>query len=793
MTVQANPMLAAALDFQQRGWSVIPLQPGDKKPLEKWKHRQNQPATPDEIERIWSLNPAANVGIVTGAISGIVVLDIDNPDALKHVAGLEDVLRKMKAPVVRTGRPDGRGRHIYLRHPGEDLRNFAQRVPGLDGRADGGYVVAPPSVHASGNSYEWVDGYSLDTPLPALPPMLLDMFDTRKGPPRDHANLAPPLARSNKSSYGDRALQDELQRVRSAEPGCRNETLNKASFNLGQLCAGGQLDRASVEHFLLTAAMDCGLSDQEARATIASGLSGGASNPRTSQAARTSHASPASDFQPLNLEILNGTRRAPPLFPTHLLGPKWTNWIDTTAEACSSPKDYVAGSLLTVTSTLVGNARRVSPWEGWVEPAHIWGMIIGDPSASKTPAMRPVLRLLEPIEDQLVSRHAESMSDFAARKAFAEAAEAQWKEECKSARKNGNAVPSRPPEANIPAEPICPQIVVNDVTQEALGLISSANPKGVLFFRDELAGWLYGFGRYGGDGERQLWLEAYNGDKKRIDRIKHPQPIIIRHFSVGILGGIQPERLSEAIIKEVDDGLGARFLYFWPESVPPQRPRPVISDSFAGLAVRRLFGLEMHEDERGFLHPTVRHLTDDAAARFQQWREHHEPDQKALTGLLLKGHYGKMPGMVLRLSLLLEYLRWAANDRNENSPTGVMDFGDVQNVSLLCIESAIQIVEQYFKPMAQRVFGDADVPEGDRLAAQLARWIVDSRPATFNARQARSTSAGPGIRDPRKLEEACEALRDRGWLRFAGSRADGRPGRQSSDWEVNPLLWSSVQ
>jgi hypothetical protein len=791
--------LDAALKYATNGWSVIPVHsirhgactcgraecesPG-KHPVGRWKHRQTVKATLSELSEQWSRTPWANVGIVTGQISGLLVLDIDDADAIKEGSPLSAaMIGGAKTPIALTGRTGGR--HVYLRHPGGSVGNFAGKIPGIDGRGDGGFVVAPPSAHASGRIYSWAgNGYDQGADPADAPDAILALFESG----------APPSASSSPSvlptAYATKAMADELHRVRSASEGTRNSALNAAAFNLGQLCASGQLDRHVVEMELWAAGAQAGLSDAEVRATVQNGLQGGTSKPRAEPPPKlTTATAHVGDYQPLDMSILSGTRRPPPIFPSNHLGPVWARWIAQSAAGCSAPPDYVAGALMVVASSLIGNARRVSPWREWVEPAHLWGMIVGDPSAGKTPGAKAVLRLISPLEDELVRQHAAQLDEHHAKVAVAERAEAEWKKSCKQAEKTGEATPDRPVEANAPREPACPQLQVNDATPEKLGVICQDNPKGVLFFRDELAGWLYGFGRYGGDGERQLWLEAYNGDQRRIDRVKHPVPIFIRHFSVAVFGGMQPERLSEAIIKEVDDGLGARFLYFWPNAVPPRRPTSSEDGSFAGFAFRRLSGLSMPKDERGVMQPEIRTLASQAADVFERWRQVHARD--AQSGLMLKGHYGKMPGLVLRLALIIEYLRWAANDRGGDPEESALAFGDIDCIEKQSVEAAIELIESYFKPMAQRVFGDAEMPVGDRDAVRLAEWLVKVRPETFNARQVRNTAGGPGLRDPKRMEAACEALQDRGWLRFAGTRADNRPGRQTVDWEVNPLIFAA--
>ncbi|MFH1885422.1 MAG: hypothetical protein ABIM40_01885 [Pseudomonadota bacterium] len=99
------------------------------------------------------------------------------------------------------------------------------------------------------------------------------------------ANPAPRQAAPRKnhartSAYGQAALDQELEAVRTAPEGTRNETLNKAAFALGQLIAGGEIDRAEVEAELISAAIEVGLGEDETRKTIRSGMQAGAREPR---------------------------------------------------------------------------------------------------------------------------------------------------------------------------------------------------------------------------------------------------------------------------------------------------------------------------------------------------------------------------------------------------------------------------------------------------------------------------------------------------------------------------------
>jgi putative DNA primase/helicase len=141
-TVYANKAQQAAVDYRQRGWSPIRLK--GKVPSEPWAAHQQESMTAEEI----ACRPWPGVGIVTGQISGLVVLDADSPEA-------EAELKRRGHPVtpmVRTAR----GLHVYFAHPGGELPTRIGLGEGLDLKGDGGYVAAPPTRHPSGAHYEWI-------------------------------------------------------------------------------------------------------------------------------------------------------------------------------------------------------------------------------------------------------------------------------------------------------------------------------------------------------------------------------------------------------------------------------------------------------------------------------------------------------------------------------------------------------------------------------------------------------------------------------------------------------------
>jgi hypothetical protein len=140
-------------DLMGRGWSVIPLKPKSKIPAVRWQEYQQRFATLEEMEA-WFTTPGYNIGIVTGSISKLFVIDIDTPEA---VAWAESTLPPCDLR-VRTAK----GEHRYYPYSGErPMRNKVRvkhdgRELAIDIRAEGGYVVGPGSVHESGHVYQRV-------------------------------------------------------------------------------------------------------------------------------------------------------------------------------------------------------------------------------------------------------------------------------------------------------------------------------------------------------------------------------------------------------------------------------------------------------------------------------------------------------------------------------------------------------------------------------------------------------------------------------------------------------------
>ena len=164
-------MLKTARALAEKGLAVFPCLPGEKRPATP--HGVKDATTdPIEIENWWQQDPHFNVAIATGAVSGVFVIDIDGAQAETELRMLEARHGELPATVESI---TARGRHLFFKCPEKPLRNSASKIAtGIDVRATGGYVIAPPSVHPSGKRYCW----SVDsaTTFAAAPAWLLSII-----------------------------------------------------------------------------------------------------------------------------------------------------------------------------------------------------------------------------------------------------------------------------------------------------------------------------------------------------------------------------------------------------------------------------------------------------------------------------------------------------------------------------------------------------------------------------------------------------------------------------------------
>ncbi|WP_138419723.1 phage/plasmid primase, P4 family [Aquibacillus sediminis] len=168
-------------NYQDLGFSFFPINHKSKAPKRKWANYQSVRPTDSELKAWTENNMPSNWAIVTGEISGIVVVDIDDMDQFRQ-SGIEFPI----TPTVRTSK----GIHLYFKHPGFKVSNGVKHIEEwFDIRGDGGFVVAPPSLHPSGIEYEWIDGQSPEEcPIAELPNWIIDNLKDNNNVSKSNSN-----------------------------------------------------------------------------------------------------------------------------------------------------------------------------------------------------------------------------------------------------------------------------------------------------------------------------------------------------------------------------------------------------------------------------------------------------------------------------------------------------------------------------------------------------------------------------------------------------------------------------
>jgi Bifunctional DNA primase/polymerase, N-terminal len=241
---------ATALQYALKGWHVFPLRPKLKEPATR-RGFYDATTNPATIRRWFDNGHQHNIGIRTGTISGIAVLDSDGDVGGSSLRDLEFEHGGLPATLTSI---TGKGLHRWFSLC-EPLPSSIGRIGDhIDLRADGGYVVAPGSVHPNGKIYAWID----DTiPLAPIPEWLSVL--ARKPKPASVSERALSLIKNPNNSgaydgaYGRVALDREISDLAAAPAGTRNSALNRTAFKLFQLVAGGELARDLVIERLIDA------------------------------------------------------------------------------------------------------------------------------------------------------------------------------------------------------------------------------------------------------------------------------------------------------------------------------------------------------------------------------------------------------------------------------------------------------------------------------------------------------------------------------------------------------------
>lgn len=233
-----------------RGFWVFPLVFRGKEPATQHGHKEAT-LDPAEIDRLWSGRQTANIGIATGP-SNLFVIDIDTKKGKVGQKTWDDLLAQHgEAPDTLTHRTWSGGRHlIYWRPEGVDIRNSQGTAtsglgPDLDVRADGGFIVAPPSIIREGDDHGTYE-VDEDWPIEDPPDWLVELARKKE---RTVYEPTGPVAASTEVEQRVRELSNALAMIPVGDPG--EGQVNNTAFMVGQYAGAGQISREDAERILL--------------------------------------------------------------------------------------------------------------------------------------------------------------------------------------------------------------------------------------------------------------------------------------------------------------------------------------------------------------------------------------------------------------------------------------------------------------------------------------------------------------------------------------------------------------
>jgi hypothetical protein len=379
---------------------------------------------------------------------------------------------------------------------------------------------------------------------------------------------------------------------------------------------------------------------------------------------------------------------------------------------------------------------------------------------------------LSRIEARWRKQYESEMENYEAWGREAELRRRAWEQNFISATKKGQGPPARPDEAR--EKPTRRRLIANDPTFEALHAILSENPVGVLLVRDELAGWLVSLDKPGREGERQFFLESWNGDRSfTVDRIGRGT-IHVPALCLSVLGGIQPGRLRQYLADAVRDGPGNDGLFqrlqvmVWPDFSKDWKLVDRPEDREASEAVFRTYE---RLAEVSPVEPARFRFDDPAQELFYAWWS--ELERKICAGddhPALVAHLAKFRSLMPTLALL-----FALAD-GEGLDTETVQLPYAQQAAAWC---------DYLEAHARRIYGCLVSPELS-AARGLADKIINGKLGfTFSTRGV-YTKGWSGLGTPDEARAALRILEDAGWVRaLQNEKGEGRP---SELWVVNPRV-----
>lgn len=449
-------------------------------------------------------------------------------------------------------------------------------------------------------------------------------------------------------------------------------------------------------------------------------------------------------------------------------------WIVDIAERMQVPLEFVAIPAIVAASSLIGRQIGVFPKQkdDWLVIANLWGMIVAHPGWMKSPAMNEALRPIEIIQQELSENYR------AQRKIFDEQLIAHnikldgLKEELKKSIKQRKFETTKELKANLEEvlrsinnSPKEQRLKINDATVEKTAIILAENPNGLLMVRDELPGWLSTLNKKGKEGDREFFLESWNGfGSYSVDRVGR-RSIYLPAICLSILGGIQPNKLNDYIrSSDTDlssDGLLQRFqLTVFPElsrewknidRFPNEKNFYKALDAYQSLQKLSKLGKKIIRRKNSF--PGLS-FSEPARGLFLDWRTELESLLRSnfVKSQSLLSHYSKYRSLVPALSLIFHLLNLSDNT----------DIADTPDISDRSLQKALSW-EKVLRSHAKKIYSESVKIEYSPVFSLANKIIFGHVTDGFKPRTI-YRKGWSGLETASKLEKVLKLLKELNWV-----------------------------
>lgn len=382
-------------------------------------------------------------------------------------------------------------------------------------------------------------------------------------------------------------------------------------------------------------------------------------------------------------------------FPTDALPYAVRNFVSQASRSLGCDESFFALPAIVSCAAAIGTTRQIRLKDDWPEPCVLWGCTVADSGSLKSPAAKKAVKPMFKLEFDLYRKYREDRD--------------AWNRD----KKAGTAAGNDP-------EPKRQRILTGDVTIEKLAEMLEDNPRGILVFRDELAGWFGSFMKYkaaGAGSDVSGWLPCYSAEPLIVDRKNGLRPsLIIPAAAVNVFGTIQPGILAKALtLDHIEAGLAARLLL----AMPPRRKKrwnenvinPDVSDSWKGL-IQDLWDncQQQYNSRKSKQGPVEVRLDRDAREIWARWFDEWADVQDAADGAL-HAAYVKLEAVSARLALIHHVVSLTSSGVFENVP-----------ITPASMTAAIALT-RWFANEARRIYSqmseDPDAANTRKLVAYL--------------------------------------------------------------------------